>query len=106
MKTRRPRSNMGTVRPGRRLAIRIFLRNLAGWQPGEFEPDSVHAQRREAANTVLRLIGEEPDDLEMVALESLAHATLALCDDPLDPGVIAAVEGAGRWLLEISPIVP
>jgi hypothetical protein len=62
----------------------------------------VYAERRGWANTVLELIGQDPDDLELMALESFAHATLALCDHPQDADVIARFEKAGRWLLEIS----
>jgi hypothetical protein len=86
----------------RRYAIRLFLGSLATWKPGEIEPDVVQEDRREWAKTVVGLIGEDcPDDLEMMTLQSLAHATLALCDDPRDADAIAWFEDAGRNLLEI-----
>jgi hypothetical protein len=63
----------------------LFLQSLAGWKPEEIEPDSVQEDRRGWANTVLELIGEDhPDDLEKMALGSLARATVALCEDPQD----------------------
>jgi hypothetical protein len=63
----------------------------------------VYDDRQGWANTVLGLIGQDhPDDLEMMALESLARATLALCDNPHDAQVIAWFDEAGRRLLEIS----
>ena len=96
---------MGTIRPERRFAIRLFLRSLASWQPGEIAPDYVYEDRREWANAILGLIGQDhPDDLEMMALESLARAALALCDNPQDADVIARFEEAGRRLLEISAL--
>jgi hypothetical protein len=94
---------MGTIPPERRFVIRLFLRSLASWKPGEIEPDYAYEDRREWANTVLGLIGHDhPDDLEMMALESLARTTLALCDNPQDANAIARLEESGRWLLEIS----
>lgn len=96
---------MGTIRPQRRSVIRLFLRSLAEWKPGEIEPDDVYEERRKWAGTVLELIGEEcPDDLEMMALESLARAALAHCAHPLEADVIAWMEDAGRNLLEISQL--
>jgi hypothetical protein len=98
---------VGTIPPERRYAIRSFLRSLASCKPGEIEPEYVYEDRRGWANTVLGLIGQDhPDDLEMMALESLACATLALCDNPHDAEVIAWFEEAGRWLLEISLASP
>jgi hypothetical protein len=95
---------MGTIPPERRFAIRLFLRSLATWKPRETEPDYVNEDRREWAHTVLGLIGQDhPDDLEMMALESLARTTLALCDNPQDIDVIARFEEAGplhRWLVD------
>ena len=93
---------MGTIPPKRRFAIRLFLRSLASWKPREIETDRVYEDRRRWANTILGLIGQEPDDLEMMALECLACATLALCDNPHDADAIARFEEAGRWLLDIS----
>jgi hypothetical protein len=94
---------MGTIRPERRFVIRLFLRSLASWKPGEVEPDYMYEDRRNWANTVLGLIGQDhPEDLEMMALESLARTTLALCVNPEDVDVIARFEEAGRRLLEIS----
>lgn len=80
---------MGTIRPQPRSVIRLFLRSLADWKPGGVEP----------------VLGEDcPDDLEMMALESLARAALALCADPQDADVIASMQEAGRSLLEISQL--
>jgi hypothetical protein len=58
---------MGTIRSGRRFAIRLFLRSLASWKPGETEPASVYAERRGWANTVLELIGQDPADRNWLA---------------------------------------
>jgi hypothetical protein len=92
---------MGTIRPERRFAIRLFLRSLADWNAGEIAPDCLYEDRRRWANTILGLIGPGlPDDLEMMALESLARAALALCDNPRDAEVIVRFEEAGRRLLE------
>jgi hypothetical protein len=98
---------MGTIPLERRYAIRSFLRSLASWKPGEIEPDYVYDERRGWANTILGLIGQDhPDDLEMMALESLARATLALCDNPWHVDVITRFDEAGRRLLEISLASP
>lgn len=99
------RRAMGTIRPQQRSVIRLFLRSLADWKPGGVEPVEVHEERRKWARTVLELLGEDcPDDLEMMALESLARAALALCADPQDADVIASMQEAGRSLLEISQL--
>jgi hypothetical protein len=67
----------------------------------------VYDERRGWANTILGLIGQDhPDDLEMMALESLARATLALCDNPWHVDVITRFDEAGRRLLEISLASP
>ncbi len=93
---------MGTIPMERRFAIRFFLRSLASWKPDEIVPDFVQEDRRGWAKAVLGMIGEDcPDDLEMMTLQSLARATLALCDDPRDADAIAWFEDAGRNLLEI-----
>lgn len=94
---------MGIIQTERRSAIRLFLGSLADWQPGANEPENVYQERRGWANTVLDLIGDDYlDDLELLALESLARATLALCQNPPDAATIAWFEQAGRSLLEIS----
>jgi hypothetical protein len=90
-----------TIRPGERSAIRLFLQSLASWHPDEIGPDYVYEERRQWANIVLRLIGQDADDLEMMALESLEHATIALCESPDNADVIARFHEAGQWLLEI-----
>jgi hypothetical protein len=96
---------MGMIRAERRFAIRLFLRSLASWQPSEIEPEYVYRERREWANTVLELIvADYPDDLEVLALESLARAVLALCDNPQDADAVAWFEEAGESLLEISQL--
>jgi hypothetical protein len=41
------RRAMGTIRPERRFAIRLFLRSLASWKPGEIEPGYVYEDLRE-----------------------------------------------------------
>jgi hypothetical protein len=95
---------VGTIRPELRFAIREFLKSLSTLKPGEIEPEYVYEERRGWANTILGLIGQEhPDDLEMMALESLARAALALCDSPQDADVIRRFEEAGKTFLEISP---
>lgn len=101
----RYRLPMGRIRPQGRFAIRLFLRSLASWKPGETALDEVDAGRRQWATTVLDLLGDDcPDDLEMLALESLARAALALCDNPGNAEVVAWFEEAGRGMLEISQL--
>ncbi|OBJ67561.1 hypothetical protein [Mycobacterium colombiense] len=95
----------GAIRRQRRYVVRLFLRSLANWKPGGVEPVEVYEERRKWASTVLELLGEDClDDLEMMALESLARAALALRGDPQDADVIASMEEAGRSLLEISQL--
>lgn len=101
----RYRLAMGRIRPQGRFAIRLFLRSLASWKPGETAVDEVYADRRQWATTVLDLLGDDcPDDLEMLALESLARAALALCDNPGNAEVVAWFEEAGRGMLDISQL--
>lgn len=95
---------MGSIRPELRFAIGDFLKSLSTWRRGEIEPEYVYEERRGWANTILGLIGaDHPDDLEMMALESLARATLGLCDSPQDADITRRFEEAGTAFLEISP---
>jgi hypothetical protein len=66
-------------------------------------PIILYEDRRGWANTVLGLIGQDySGDLEPMALESLARATLALRDNPRDVDVVERFDEAGRRLLEIN----
>lgn len=95
---------VGAIRPELRFAIGDFLKSLSTLKVGEVEPAHVVDGRRQWANTILGLIGQEqPDDLEMMALESLARAALTICDSPQDADAIRRFEQAGMAFLEISP---
>lgn len=98
------RRTVGTIEPTLRFAIGDFLKSLSALKVGEVEPEHDYEDRRGWANTILGLLGQgHPDDLEMMALKSLALAALDICDRPQDADVIARFERAGAAFLEISP---